>query len=533
MEAVMKTLLIYPELPLAHWSMPELVRMTKAKTFMPPPGLPTVAALLPKDWEVRLIDLNVQSLKDEDWEWADVVMLSAQLLQRNTVIAVLQQAKQRGKPTVVGGAYATSLPEELLEAGCDFVFQGEAENAINDLLEAIKAGETNGRCFGSPAKPDMSSSPVPRFELLNLDAYVTLSVQTSRGCPFDCEFCDVVSLFGRKFRAKSAEQVIEELDRIYRLGWRGQVFISDDNFWGSRTHALAVLEKLVPWVRAKGNAFSFLGQGSVNLGQDPELIELMVEANFTGVYLGIETPDEDVLARYGKRQNIQNPLLEAVDNITRRGLQTFGSCIIGFDGEKDNVIERMRAFVDESAIPILYLGTLYAFPNSRMWRRLKDEGRLNDRVDCGDPLAIRPNFVTDRPIERILKDYQQMWDYAYEPSRFLDRTYRYHLKLGSHNHKRSPLKGPVTAATKALLDKRRLRKAFHAMRGYGRLFWRYGFKSPEWKQFWMQLTGLAWRNPSVIAKYLRTIIFAESMIQIRQRVRRVALRRERAKHRRA
>ena len=529
----MKALMIYPQLPLAHWSMPELVKMAKAKTFMAPLGLPTVAALLPKDWEVRLVDLNVRSLSDEDWEWADVVMISGQLVQRVTLLTVLKQAKQRGKLTVVGGAYATSLPEEVLEAGCDFVFQGEAEEAVKDLLEAVKAGKSNERYFSSPNKPDMSSSPVPRFELLNLNDYVTLSVQTSRGCPFDCEFCDVVSIFGRKFRPKSAEQVVDELERLYRLGWRGQVFISDDNFWGSRTHALGVLEKLIPWGRARGNPFSFMGQGSVDLGQDPEMIGLMVEANFTWVYLGIETPDEDVLARYGKRQNIKNPLLEMVDNITTRGLQTFGSCIIGFDGEKDDVIERMRAFVDESAIPILYLGTLYAFPHSRMWRRLKKEGRLNERVDCGDPLAARPNFVTDRPMERIMDDYQKLWDYAYEPSRFLARNYRYHLKLGSQNHKRSLLNGAATVATKALLDKRRRRKAFHAMRGYGGLFWRYGFRSPEWKQFWMQLIGIARRNPSVIAKYLRTIIFAESLIHIRQRVSRVALRRERAKNRRA
>ncbi|MFZ0053125.1 MAG: radical SAM protein, partial [Desulfobaccales bacterium] len=238
--------------------------------------------MLPSEWELRLADLNTRSLTEEDWQWADLILISAMYIQRAGLLALVREAKRRGKTVVAGGPHPTSLPEAVLEAGCDFVVRGEGENTIPLLLEAIRHGKTG--IIENGEKPDLTTSPIPRFDLLQLKDYVTFTIQTSRGCPFDCEFCDVVNLFGRTPRYKTPKQVIAELETLYRLGARGSAFICDDNFIGSKKHARAFLQELIPWLKSRGEPYRFLTQASVNLGQDPEMIDLMIAANLREVF---------------------------------------------------------------------------------------------------------------------------------------------------------------------------------------------------------------------------------------------------------
>jgi len=339
----MRALLVCPEFPLSFWSFRKSCQLRGNRTMNPPLGLLTVAALLPSEWEMRLADLNTRSLTQEDWQWADLVLISAMYIQRAGLLALVKEAKLRGKTVVAGGPHPTSLPEAVLEAGCDFVVRGEGENTIPLLLEAMRHRKTG--IIENDEKPDLTTSPIPRFDLLRLDDYVAFSIQTSRGCPFDCEFCDVVNLFGRTPRHKTPKQVIAELEALHRLGVRGSLFICDDNFIGSKKQARSLLQEIIAWSKSRGEPYRFLTQASVNLGQDPEMIDLMTAANLKEVFIGIESPDENVLQTSHKYHNIKNPLLESLHNLKQNGMEVIGSFIIGLDGETKGAGERICAFI--------------------------------------------------------------------------------------------------------------------------------------------------------------------------------------------
>ena len=303
----MRALLVNPTAVSLFWSLPLSCKLTGSKTISPPLGLITVAAMLPQ-WELRLADMNCRRLAEEDWEWAEIVMISATLAQKPSALAVTREAKHRGKTVVLGGPYPTMMPDEALAAGCDFCVRGEAENTVHLLLSALMDGSRKV-VIENDRRPDLSSSPVPRFDLLRLRDYQYLTIQTSRGCPFSCEFCDIESLYGRKQRYKKPDQVVNELEALYRVGGRGPVFISDDNFIGSRSNACAILHRLTPWNKSLGEPFGFFTQASVNLGQDEELIDLLTAANFSTVFVGIESPDAAVLENAGKHQNLRDPVV--------------------------------------------------------------------------------------------------------------------------------------------------------------------------------------------------------------------------------
>ena len=368
----MKALLITPQFPSSFWSLAETCNFGDRKTLLPPLGLLTVAALLPQEWEFRLVDLNTRALAPEDWLWADLVLITGMIIQRQGVLGLVREAKEREKTVIVGGPYATSLPQEVLEAGADFLVRGEGETTISRLLEALRKGQPGG-VIAEDGKPEMTISPVPRFDLLTLDDYVTMGIQTSRGCPFDCEFCDIVSLYGRKPRYKDPGQVIAELETLYRLGWRGVVLISDDNFIGNPNHARAILTQLIPWMQAHGEPFGFWTQASVNLGQDREMIDLLTAANFSYIFLGVETPEPDLLRAAGKYQNLRNPLKDSLAAINANGLNMVASFIIGFDGEQSGAGDRIAEFVEELDIPIMMINILQPLPNTRLWERLEKE----------------------------------------------------------------------------------------------------------------------------------------------------------------
>jgi radical SAM superfamily enzyme YgiQ (UPF0313 family) len=418
----MRALLICPEFPLSFWSFRKAVRFRGSKTTNPPLGLLTVAALLPSDWDLRLADLNTRMLTEEDWLWADLVLITAMYIQREGLMALVREAKHRGKIVMVGGPHPTSLPEAALEAGVDYVVRGEGENTIPLLLEALRGGKTG--VIENHERPDLTTSPIPRFDLLRLDDYDTMTIQTSRGCPFDCEFCDVVNLFGRKPRYKTPKQVIAELESLYRLGARKSVFLCDDNFIGSKKHARALLQELAPWLRGRGDPFCFMTQVSLNLGQDLEMINLFTEANLGKVFIGIESPDDNVLETSRKYHNIQNPMVESINNLKKNGIAVMGSFIIGLDGETKGVGKRICAFIDKTDIPVAMLGVLQAAPHTSLWHRLETEGRLRGDVGHDGGTFSALNFEPDRPEADIMQEYIDAWDYLYEPSRYLARAYR-------------------------------------------------------------------------------------------------------------
>ena len=398
----MRALLVSPKFPLSFWSFPKSSRLRGAKSPIPPLGLITVAALLPDDWDLRLVDLNVKPVREEDWRWADMLMISAMYIQKGGLTAVTREAKRRGKTVVAGGPYPTSLPEEALQAGSDFVVRGEAENTISLLLKAIEDG--GPAVIENTERPNITASPIPRFDLLNFADYNSLAIQTSRGCPFDCEFCDVVSLFGRTPRHKTPEQVIGELETLEGLGADAEVFICDDNFIGGKKHAKALLNLLIPWREPRGKPFSFFAQVSVNLARDLELIDLMTEASVGDVFVGLESPDEDVLRSSRKLHNVVDPLAESIDTLTRNGMTVIGSFIIGLDGEKKGVDRRISALVESPSMPMVMLGLLQAPPGTSLWRRLESEGRPlhRDRPTASDSMLGAIHASPRRPITRWL-----------------------------------------------------------------------------------------------------------------------------------
>jgi radical SAM superfamily enzyme YgiQ (UPF0313 family) len=512
----MRVLLINPEFPLSFWSLTETYKFMGRKTLVPPLGLLTVAALLPQEWEFRLADLNLGPLDAASWQWADLVMITGMIIQREGILRLVRQAKAQGKTVIVGGPCATSLPQDMLEAGADFLVRGEGETTIPRLLAALQQGQPGG-VIEEDGKPRMSISPVPRFDLITFDAYVTIGIQTSRGCPFDCEFCDIVSLYGRTPRYKDPGQVIAELETLYHLGWRGVVFISDDNFIGNRDHARAILKRLIPWMETHGEPFFFWTQASMNLGQDREMIDLLTRANFGYVFLGVETPEPDLLRAAGKYQNLRNSLKDSLAAINANGLNLIASFIIGFDGERRGAVDRIVEFVEELAIPITMINLLQPLPNTRLWQRLEKEGRLLHDKTSGDFYGMGFNYLPTRPPEEILAEFVRGLDHLYEPSRFLARVYRYFLAMRPTRRALARQAGKnVPAPSQTSMKLPSFRRSSEGLAPLMRLIWRQGIRGNCRWQFWKQLLGIYRQNPSRLKSYLVCCSMGEDLFALRR-----------------
>ncbi len=497
----MRVLLLYPQFPKTFWSFEKILELVDIKVLMPPLGLITVAAILPQTWEFKLVDRNVRSITEAEWDWAEVVILSAMIVQRQDLLALIQEAKQRGKRVAVGGPYVTSVPDEALAAGTDYLILDEGEITLPMFVEAIQSGVPSGIFRANGEKPDVTTTPIPRFDLLELDAYDSMSIQFSRGCPFQCEFCDIIVLYGRKPRTKTPEQLLAELDRLYELGWRRAVFMVDDNFIGNKRNVKLLLNALKPWMAEHQYPFTFKTEASVDLAQDEELMQLMVECNFNAVFLGIETPDAESLHLTKKFQNTRNSLVEAVNTINRKGLRVMAGFIMGFDGEQSGAGDRIIEFVEQTAIPDAMFGILQALPNTALWHRLEKEGRLlKTRMD-GNQMSLM-NFIPTRPVEEIAQEYINTFYTLYEPKCFLDRTYCHFLHMAP-----PPIKGkgglPSWVDLKALAI----------------IIWRQGIKRDTRWKFWHHLFSIIKRNPGVWTHYLTTCAHAEHFIEYRQLVR--------------
>lgn len=414
-----KALLVYPEMPPTYWSMRYALPFLGRRAVFPPLGLLTVAAMLPPSWELRLLDLNVAPFAESDLAWADLVLTSAMLVQRDSFAEVVARCRAAGKVVVAGGPYPTAC-EGAIE-GVDHFVLGEAEASLPQFLDDFEAGRLQ-RCYHDPAHPSLRGTPPPRYDLVEPKRYVGAALQFSRGCPHHCDFCDIVELFGHQPRTKAPEQFLAELDVLYEGGWRGSLFVVDDNFIGNRAEVRRLLDRLAAWQAARRFPFSLYTEATLDLAADADLMDAMVSAGFSMVFVGIETPDAATLVAIHKRQNARLDPLASVAAIQAHGLEVSGGFILGFDADPSDIFERQRRFIDAAAIPVAMVGLLTVLPGTRLHARLAAEGRLVPAAAAGNnthDLAL--NFVPRMDAGLLLQGYARVLEAVYAPRRYFAR----------------------------------------------------------------------------------------------------------------
>ncbi|MHB1306862.1 MAG: B12-binding domain-containing radical SAM protein [Limisphaerales bacterium] len=413
----MRALLLYPEFPDTFWGFKHALKFIHKRASLPPLGLLTVAAMLPKEWTKRLIDLNVGPLRQEDLDWAEVVLVSGMIAQRASAHALVSRCHAAGKLLVGGGPLFTVEHDQFPEV--DHFVLNEAEVTLPEFLRDFAHGDAR-RVYESPKYPDLRESPAPSWELADLRRYASMSVQFSRGCPFDCEFCNVTALFGHRPRTKTPTQIIAELDALWDQGWRGTVFFVDDNFIGNqRALKTELLPALIRWQRSR-RPLVFYTETSINLADDPNLMRLMVEAGFNQVFVGIETPEAAGLVECNKRQNQDRDLVADVKRIQRAGLQVQGGFIVGFDSDTPSVFQRQLEFIQTSGIVTAMVGMLQAIPGTKLYQRLNLQGRL---LGCtsGNNVDGTTNFTPGMSLETLRDGYRGLMRHLYSPGPYYRR----------------------------------------------------------------------------------------------------------------
>lgn len=485
---VMKVLLVHAKFPLTYWGFQHAMPFVGARATLPPLGLITLAALLPRAWSLRLVDLNVEPLTEDDLLWADAVLVGGMLIQRASMLDVVERARRIGKRTVVGGPGPTTSSDAFEAA--DRVFVGEAEGREESLIRAI-AGSGPRVLAREGERPDLDGSPTPRFDLLARGAYASMSVQTSRGCPYRCEFCDVVAVFGNAPRVKSPQRVLAELDALQDWGHRGSVFVVDDNFVGNRTAARALLPRLAAWQAAHGRPFELYTEASLNLAQDEALTRACVDAGFTSVFVGIETPSLDALRAANKLHNASLDLRSSVLALTGAGLEVMGGFIVGFDADGPDAFDRQIEFIGSLPIPLAMVGLLQALPGTPLWSRLEREGRLRG-PPTGDQFGA-PNFETRMGDEALLAGYARLLRALYSPSAYAARAEA--LIRAS----------PASSSTGRVLERRDVATALRTLVRVGLGPRRGLLHQPLWRA--------AGRGPHAIARAFTHAIMGEHMVR--------------------
>lgn len=414
----MKVLLVYPVFPDTYWSFRHALQFEGKRSAFPPLGLLTVSSMLPESWERKLIDMNVETLEDADIMWADMVFLSAMIVQKESLESVTARCRKLGKRVVVGGPYVSTGEVETVDA--DHIFSGEAEETLPAFLEDLENG-TPAKLYKPENRPSLENIAVPDFSLLDPGKYSAMSLQYSRGCPFNCEFCDIIEIYGRVPRTKTNDQMIAELDALWETGWRGLVFIVDDNFIGNKRNVRLLVKDLAKWSKRKNYPFSFITEASVNLAKDESLMADMQDAGFERVFLGIETPVEESLKAAQKGQNTKQDLLESVLKIQSYGMEVMAGFILGFDSDPEDIFDRQIDFIQESGIPLAMVGLLTALPDTQLWRRLKREGRLLEE-STGNNTDCSLNFVPEMDATKLIEGYKQVLLNIYSPRQYYRRA---------------------------------------------------------------------------------------------------------------
>lgn len=424
----MKILLVSPQTPDTFWSFKHVLKFVAKKSSIPPLGLLTVAAMLPRDWELRLVDMNVARLTEADLQWADFVMISAMIIHKDSVKAIVARCQTHGKRVLAGGPLFTTGHEAFPEIQ-HFVL-GEAEELMPQVIEDLRHDRLQ-RIYKATGWPSITQTPIPRWDLIKLQNYVTMSVQFSRGCPFDCEFCDIIVMNGRVPRTKTPAQLIAELEALRQRGWKEMVFIVDDNFIGDKRRTRALLNELIAWRKHTKAEMGFLTEASVNLADDAELCALMVEAGFNKVFVGIETPSTESIEECHKVQN-RRDLVAAVRTLQQRGLEVMGGFIVGFDSDKSDIFKQQFDFIQRSGVVTAMVGLLSALPQTRLYKRLKTEGRLESETSGNNTADGSLNFKPKLNREFLQSGYRDLMKKLYEPKVYYQRV-RTFLK----NHKQS------------------------------------------------------------------------------------------------
>ena len=418
----MNILMVYPRYPVTFWSFKYILKYISKKATFPPLGLMTVAAMLPPDWNVHLIDLNVKNLKERDLEWADYVMISAMLVQKESVHEILHRCQDLRKKVIAGGPLFNSIPEEYYSL-VDHLILNEAEHTLPLFLTDLKDGNPE-KVYRSDDFPALTLTPLPRWDLINIKNYASLMIQYSRGCPFNCEFCDVTAMFGHNPRLKSVDQFLGELQAIFNIGWRGNVFIVDDNFIGNKKAVKKMLPQVINWMKVHDYPFGLLTETSINIADDDELIHLMVEAGFESVFIGIETPDEDSLKECSKHQNCGLDMRAAIKKLQAKGLRVSGGYIVGFDNDNEGIFTRQIKFIQETGVVTAMVGLLNALPNTRLWQRLKEEHRL-DSSSSGNNTDGSINFIPRMEKKKLIEGYRRIVRTIYSPRHYYQRVCKF------------------------------------------------------------------------------------------------------------
>ncbi len=509
-------LLVYPEHPPAFWGAKYALEMLGIKAAFPPLGLLTIAAMFPPSYDLRVVDMNVTSLEDADLEWADLVFTSSMIVQRASLQTVIERCNRAGVPMVAGGPYPTSYHDEI--EGVDHFVLDEAEEIFADFLRDLENG-TAKAVYREPRKPDVSLTPVPRFDLIDTSAYHSMCVQFSRGCPFDCEFCDIIQLFGRVPRTKSPQQMVNEFESLYRQGWRGDLFIVDDNFIGNKREALQLLPVIAEWQKAHGYPFSLFTEASVNLARMDELMDGMIEAGFNSVFLGIESPNPKALLKTKKRQNVgkqEDYLLGSVRKIQRKGMQVTGGFILGLDEDDEGVFDAQIDFIQEAGIPMAPIYMLAALKGTDLYKRLQKENRLSDASIEIDAMSL--NFKPEMNPSTLIEGYRRVITTLYDPT--LENYFRRCLTLFKHLRTVPHLQKPKSKNA-LFLDLMGLRRrlAPRQLPAYNKFIAKVSKDHPRMLQEAIRLAALGYHFEKVTRQQITVHEFKESLTNELERFR--------------
>ena len=472
-------LLVYPEYLKTFWSFERALKIMGRKAAYPPLGLLTIASLLPKHWNKKLVDTNADKLNNSDIAWADYVFISGMIVQKESALKIIERVKQAGKPVVAGGPLFTT--GSVMSPLVDHLFLGEAEHTLNDFVKDVEQNKLK-KVYQAADFPDISSSPKPDWKLANMSNYHSMCIQYSRGCPFNCEFCDVIILNGRTPRTKTKEQVITELDALYNIGWRGEVFFVDDNLIGNKLKLKKeVLPALIQWQKAKRYPFILNTQASINLSDDEELMKLMVDAGFTKVFIGIETPDENSLEECSKYNNQNRDLVASVKKLQNFGLEVQGGFIVGFDSDTPSIFQKQIDFIQKSGVVTAMVGLLSALPQTKLHKRLLDANRIIKESSANNTFISTLNFIPKMEIKTLFSGYKRILDTIYNP-----RVYNERIKIFIRE-----FKPPRKKVFRIKIQKFQLRAFFGTV-------WLAGIKGSGRKYFWQLMLWVSVKYPASI-----------------------------------